>query len=202
MGLGIQNYESSKKRFPPAYLADPQGRPLHSWRLLTFPFVEGRKFYDQCKLDEPWNSEANQALVARSSFYYTGGMYRCPADSKTKELDTTTVMIVGPRAFGNGPTRRTSRQIVDGASRTIATAEMSQSGIHWMEPRDLNCETMSYRVNDFQRPSIRSTHPGGAVVGFADGFVHSINENIDPEVLRGLITIDGGEDTSAHWNEQ
>ena len=34
---------SSKKRFPPAYLADPQGRPLHSWRVVDISLCGGTR---------------------------------------------------------------------------------------------------------------------------------------------------------------
>ena len=41
-------------------------------------------------------------------------------------------------------------------------------------------------------------HPGGLPVGFADGHVESLSENIDPMVYAALLSIDGGEVT-ASW---
>jgi hypothetical protein len=40
IGLGILNYESYHGFLPPPYLANDQGRPIHSWRVLILPFVE------------------------------------------------------------------------------------------------------------------------------------------------------------------
>ena len=92
---------------------------------------------------------------------------------------------------------------MDGTSRTIAIAEMSQSGIHWMEPRDLNCETMSYKSQRLPAPKHpqRASRAAAVTSALPTARSHFINENIDPEVLRSLITINGGEDTSAYWNE-
>ena len=76
-------------------------------------------------------------------------------------------------------------------------AEMSDSGIHWMEPRDLKVGEMSFKINDNVRKGIRSQHHGVANAMFADGSVRRLSEDIDPKVLRGLTTIAGGEDISA-----
>ncbi|MDZ4779774.1 MAG: DUF1559 domain-containing protein [Planctomycetia bacterium] len=40
IALGLLNYESTYKEFPPAYTIDADGRPLHSWRTLILPYVE------------------------------------------------------------------------------------------------------------------------------------------------------------------
>jgi len=48
-------------------------------------------------------------------------------------------------------------------------------------------------ANDPAGYGIRSPHPGVANALFADGTVHSISENIDPEILKAIITIDAGD---------
>ena len=63
-----------------------------------------------------------------------------------------------------------------------------------MEPRDLNVSEMSWKLNDFDSPAVRSEHSGLANVSFADGTVHSLEETIAPEDLKALTTIAGGEE--------
>ncbi|MBM4093450.1 MAG: DUF1559 domain-containing protein, partial [Planctomycetes bacterium] len=33
IGLALMNYHDTYKRFPAAYIADENGRPMHSWRV-------------------------------------------------------------------------------------------------------------------------------------------------------------------------
>jgi prepilin-type processing-associated H-X9-DG protein len=71
--------------------------------------------------------------------------------------------------------------------------EMSQSGIHWMEPRDLKTDDMSFKINDRTRPSFRSMHTGVVNMLFCDGGVRTVKDDVDPKVLKAAITISGGE---------
>jgi len=195
IGLAMQTYREQHGSFPPAYSAGKDGRPMHSWRVLLLPYMEADQLYEEYSFDEPWNSPNNLALahnvpVGMLEFHST---YRCPADSEADELHATYLMLVGPGAFSDGSHGRKREEITDGSSNTIMIAERSQSGIHWMEPRDLNVPQMSYRINDPAGYGIRSAHPGLANAVFADGHTDSISENIDPEILKALITIDAGD---------
>src|SRR5207244_4506816 len=40
IGLALQNYHDDFGCFPPAYIADENGRPMHSWRVLILPYIE------------------------------------------------------------------------------------------------------------------------------------------------------------------
>ena len=43
-GICMWNYHDIKRSFPPAYLADVNGQPAQSWRLLLLPFEELGRF--------------------------------------------------------------------------------------------------------------------------------------------------------------
>ena len=75
------------------------------------------------------------------------------------------------------------REIRDGAENTIMVVEVAESGIQWTEPRDLEFEKMSCRINDPSQPSISSHHPSGAMVLFADGSAHFLSNDTDPAVV-------------------
>jgi hypothetical protein len=74
------------------------------------------------------------------------------------------------------------------------------SGIHWAEPRDLDSANISFRINDPKKLGISSDHPGGAFACFASGSPRFIKNNVDPKIVKGLITMDGGEDVSGFIN--
>src|SRR3954454_16252831 len=38
IGLALQNYHDEYRSLPPAYIADAEGKPMHSWRVLILPF--------------------------------------------------------------------------------------------------------------------------------------------------------------------
>ena len=40
IGLAMHNYHDVNQQFPPAYIADADGQPMHSWRVLILPYLE------------------------------------------------------------------------------------------------------------------------------------------------------------------
>src|SRR4051812_3837711 len=38
IALALHNYHDAYGTFPPAYIADQNGRPMHSWRVLILPY--------------------------------------------------------------------------------------------------------------------------------------------------------------------
>jgi hypothetical protein len=192
-GIAMHNYHDAHGTFPPAYLADQQGRPMHSWRVLLLPMIVEQDRYEQYKFDEPWDSPHNLTLADRPKPAFGPRNYTCPSESSAGKDDTSDVLIVGPGTAFDGPRAITRNDITDGVSHTILGGEMSKSGIHWMEPRDLHLTRMSFRINDKHQVGLRSNHPGGANVEFADGSSRFLSNDINPEVLKALTTIAGGE---------
>lgn len=193
IGKALLNYESVHRRFPPAYSTDKDGRPLHSWRVLLLPFLEQDELYRQIRLDEPWDSPHNRAVFDANPMPYAFG---CPTDREAGKKETNYVMIVGPGTFSDGPNSVRFKQITDRADNTIAVVEIADSGIHWAEPRDLKADEMSYRINDPDQPSISSHHHGGAHAVFVDGSYQFLEDSTDPETVKALTTIAGGEDVN------
>ncbi|HLA83813.1 MAG TPA: DUF1559 domain-containing protein [Thermoguttaceae bacterium] len=192
IALALQSYHDANGQFPPAYVADAQGKPLYSWRVLILPYLEQLPAYQQFKLDEPWDSPANQAATNMA----WSGVFQCPSDSRQDRTKTDYVMVVGPGCISDGPTSGNIARINDGTSNTILVVEVANSDIHWAEPRDLDAKTMSYQINDPNGQScISSNHHGGANVAFADGSVRYLSDGADPATVRKLIqTNDGAPD--------
>jgi len=135
IGLALHMYHDEWKCLPPAYVADEQGRPMHSWRVLVLPYMEQRVLYEQYDFDEPWNSPHNLEVARQIP-----SVIRCPRDRQAGPTDTSYVMLVGPEALCEGAMPTTFADVTDGTSNTIAVVEMSGSGILWSEPEDLNAE--------------------------------------------------------------
>ena len=95
IGIALQAYHDNYQCFPPAYIADDRGRPMHSWRVLLLPFLDQRDLYAEYRFDEPWDGPHNSKLHDR-----VVANYRCPGgrDDPTSpnETDTCYVVVVGP----------------------------------------------------------------------------------------------------------
>ena len=78
---------------------------------------------------------------------------------------------------------------VDPLSDTVLVyeAEPAQS-VHWMSPQDAD-EAMFLSSNE----NSKTAHTGGRTACFADGSIRFLSSQVSPKILRGFITIDGGE---------
>jgi prepilin-type processing-associated H-X9-DG protein len=191
IGIALQTYHDLYKSFPPAFVADKHGVPMHSWRVLLLPHFEDERLvalHDQYKFDEPWNGPSNRKLLDE-----TPPEYRCFSDEEN-ESESNYLAVVGSETLWPGTGTMSMRMTTDGTSKTFAVVECSLSGINWLEPRDVTMHDATLGVNKVQtRPAIRSRHPGGTNVLFSDGSVHYISDDISADTLRGLLTAAGGE---------
>jgi hypothetical protein len=95
IGLAMLNYHDVYGSYPPAYLADEDDRPMHSWRVLLLPYLEEEALYDQYDFDQPWDSPENLALANLMPQVYT-----CPSDMLATGSETSYTMVVGPDTVG------------------------------------------------------------------------------------------------------
>lgn len=191
IGSGLQNYGDVYKRFPAAYTLRGD-EPGTSWRVQILPFNEQKAVYDRYRQLEPWDSVFNRRLA--DEFAVQRSIYRCPSAPAAQPRPLANyVMPVGAGTISDGPGSSRFSDIRDGTSMTIAVAELFPTDIYWNEPRDLPLDRMSLRLNDPSKPSISSPHTDGAIAVFADGHTQTLSNAIDPQVLKALLTIQGGE---------
>jgi len=188
IGLAMHNYHDVHKCFPPAYLPDEDGKPMHSWRVLLLPYMEQKPLYDMYNFDEPWDSPNNLAVAQMMP-----AEYRCPEDSLAGPTETSYLMVVGPETLSDGPTNRRIAEISDGTSNTIMVVECSGLGIGWAEPSDLGAEDLTYAINDGSPDGIRSNHSEGANVLMCDGSVRCLDVDLPVRQIKAMTTIAGGE---------
>ncbi len=192
--LALQNYESRWGSFPPAYVADANGKPMHSWRVLILPQLDRIDLYRAYRFDEPWDGPNNRLLHAEMV-----DLFACPMDVRGPgDMHTSYVAVIGDRTAWPGARATSVAEIEakDGGDRTILLVETHDSGIHWMEPRDIQldwCITAMDGPLAGSRAGTHGNHEAGGVVGFVDGHVTFLDKYTPPATLESLfITDDNG----------
>ena len=107
---------------------------------------------------------------------------------------TSYAVVVGPGTMWPGDESVCSRDVTDGTSRTLLVVEVADSGIEWMEPRDLHIDKLAPNINPASGQGISSKHPTGASGLFGDGHVEVLSEDLTPEQIRAMLSRAGGEE--------
>jgi prepilin-type processing-associated H-X9-DG protein len=190
IGLALHNYHSANDRFPPQAITDKGGKPLLSWRVTILPFVEQNGLFNEFKLDEPWDSPHNKALLERMPTTYTipgaegePGMtfYRGFSGERT---------LFDPKVKGGVGIA----SVTDGTSNTIGVVE-AREAVPWTKPDEeipFDAAAKPEQAKDLL-PALGNHFPGGFNALFLDGSVRFLKLSTSPLVLRALITRNGGE---------
>jgi hypothetical protein len=185
--LAVANYHEAFGCYPPAYVADQDGRPMHSWRVLILPYLEQQQLYNAYNFAEPWDGPNNRKLAGKLGQTYL----RSGLDSAHNEA-TSFVAVVGPQTAWPGARTVSHKDIGDGSATTLTVVEVPDGQFRWMEPRDLEFDRMSYRINDGSGRGLGS-RLGGARVVSVDGTVRTLPDDFEPSRLRAMLTANGGE---------
>ena len=182
LALSWHNYLDVNKTFPSAIMSK-DGKPLLSWRVAILPYIEQDNLYKQFKLDEPWDSEHNKALIEKMPAVYlspaqkVGGgktTYLAP----TGMVDKAHIGILGARI----------QDVTDGTSNTIMIVESNDdAAVVWTKPDDLAVDSK----DPFK--GLLGHYEKGFQAAFADGSVMFLSRTLDSKNLLGLFTRDGGE---------
>ena len=188
-------YQQRHGSFPPAYVADANGKPLYSWRTLILPELDHNNLAQQFHRGEAWDGPNNSNLAKTVL-----PVFGCPSELGPRGWlsgMTSYVAVVGPNTAWSGTTPRKLSEFKNPGG-TILVIEIANSGINWAEPRDLYIGQMPMAINPKIGQGISSDHPGGVNAVFVDGSVHFIPDTIDPKKLAELLDLDGCSDSSAY----
>lgn len=187
IAISIQNYHDDFGHLPPAYTVDAEGNRLHSWRTLILPYMEEKALYESIDLTKPWDDPAN--AEAREQFM---PLYVCASATRGDENITSYLAVVGPDCAFSGSEPRKLSEVTDSTGKTIMVVEVhSDRAVHWMSPHDISPGEVLALC-----PDSKSNHPGIFQAAFLDGHAKAIPLDIDPNELRGMLTIAGGEETA------
>jgi hypothetical protein len=181
--LAFHNFHDTKKTLPAHANYGPDGKPLLSWRVHILPFLEEGAVYEQFKLDEPWDSPHNRALIARMP-----QVYRNP-NLPLEAGKTNFLAVVGQGCIMDGTQKGIGfRHITDGTSNTVMLVEAApDQAVEWTKPDDWEYDASNPKAG------LGGVRPGSWNAGFADGSVQPIPEMIDQNTLKALFTSAGGE---------
>jgi hypothetical protein len=188
--VALHNYHDHYGTLPPAYIADANGKPMHSWRVLLLPMLEESALHARYDFSQPWNSPKNIALAGEMPRAYC-----CPScEAERSKGETNYVAIVGPQTAWPGTKGIALAEITDKKDDTLLFVETHGSGICWLEPRDLDLATMPLTINPRGKTGISSRHPQGPNAATAWGAVPTFDQTkATAPALKAAATIAGGE---------
>jgi prepilin-type processing-associated H-X9-DG protein len=176
IALAMHNYHDSFAALPAVAIYSKDGKPLLSWRVAILPFIEQDNLYKQFHLDEPWDSEHNKKLLAQMPKTYG------PQGDKTHYR-----VFHGKGAAFEGKKGLKFSSFTDGTSNTILVVE-AVDPVEWTKP-----EEFEYSVEAALPKLGGKPFENGFNAAFADGSVRMMPIKVKEELMRAVITRNGGE---------
>lgn len=189
ISTAFHRYHQKYGHFPPAYIVDRDGKPMHGWRMLVLEFIggpEAEAVYRAYRFDEPWDGPNNRKLADRMP-----AAYACPSargGGASSHTLANYVLITGKNTLFQGARSVSMKELGNPDRDTILVAE-TVPGVPWMKPQDLEVENMSFRINDKSQPSISSRHPPDARITLVGGRTYRMEKTLTPEVVKSMILV-------------
>src|SRR5439155_3444593 len=108
------------------------------------------------RYDEPWDVPNNHLLANRMP-----SIFKFSDRDEPGNVITNYLRVVGPTTASPGITTVSEQDVRDGIENTLFIVENLGEGVHWMEPRDLAFDAMTFRINDPRGISSWYTQPAG-----------------------------------------
>jgi hypothetical protein len=210
IGLAMHNFESGMQALPLGVVG-PKGNLGLSWRVAILPYFPGDEaaLYRQFKLEEPWDSDHNKKMIAKMPKVYESPGKKAPEGKTHLRSFAGDFAImrfpparVGPDGKPAGPFAhlqpgfavpgRSMVHITDGSSNTMMVAEAAEP-IEWTRPEDLPYPGFPGGPKPPPVPKLGGPFAGGFHALMGDGSAHFFPDTLPENVLRALITADGGE---------
>lgn len=193
IGAALTNYRAANGHFPPAYIADRNGKPMHSWRVLLLPYLGRGDLFSRYDMDEPWDGPHNLRLAHEIPFEYSS-----PFNNALDSTKTPYVAIIGKETAWPESHPSHDSDFTDGFAKTVVLIESPDSAVDWMEPRDITIEQVLQDPGVDGAPAFKSRYPDTIPALLADGTPTWLPIDIRRDVLRALLTIAGGESIEHH----
>jgi hypothetical protein len=209
MALAVHNYIDTNKELP-GNSYSPVGKPLLSWRVHLLPYIEQDNLYKQFNLDEPWDSPSNIKLLSQmpkiyanpnepdvtSKTYYRGfsspgAVFEHRPGARPmlnkQKLDQGPLAKLEPFSLGS---------VKDLPGETILFIEAGDP-VEWTKPEDLDATA----GKPFPPLGGMKLQRNRIQVGFLDGGVKMIRNDLPETTLRAMVTHRGGETIPVGWDD-
>ena len=152
IAVALQNYHRANGSFPPAYVTDKTGKPMHSWRVLLLAVLERKDdLYKGQPSANPGMDRTIRSVWPRTRDSIPARATRTP---RAAVPQTSYVAVVGPNAAWARRETENTRSIFGGRSlpNTIMVIEAVDSGIAWSEPG--TCRWTALPAADTKAPAL------------------------------------------------
>jgi beta-lactamase regulating signal transducer with metallopeptidase domain len=186
IALAMHMYADQKGAFPPAAVLGPDGKTPHSWRVALLPYLEQEQLFKQYNQNEPWDSENNRKVLEKMPAVYLHPAAKAPP---AKLTTSCYYVLTGEGALFSSSAANKGvklQDITDGTSNTLLVVEAKRD-IPWTKPGDIPFDAAG------ELPKLGEFQQDGFAAAFADGSARFLSKRIDPQLLKALITIKGGE---------
>ncbi|MEZ6140230.1 MAG: DUF1559 domain-containing protein [Zavarzinella sp.] len=180
--VGFHAYNDVNDRIPEPYVIDEQmnvNRDL-SWRVSLLPYIEQDNIYRSIDLSAEWDSPENLKYTTMYIPTYSPP-YLGRLDNQTPYRS-----FVGQDTVFDFSRKVQINRIPDGSSNTLIFVETTDT-VPWASPQDIPYK----RGMNF--PSFGPASGRHFLVAMADGSVKRMRKSVSPQIIHGLITINGGE---------
>lgn len=133
MRLAFFNYHDVHGTFPPSFIPDENGKPMHSWRVLILPFLSEESLWEQYDFDKSWDHPHNLKVAQTMPQWYVSPF-------SPEELDqglTPYLAITGPDTVLGETEGRTIAELGGDANHKFVMIQYYSQPVHWTEPVDI-----------------------------------------------------------------
>ena len=196
LGLGVHNFHSTYKAFPPRVGDDANlsvggpGNLAPSWQTALLPFLDERELWAKYDGSKRYDDRANAAAVGTvvESFLAPHDDQALPRSESGFGLSHWAGNV---RVLGDDGVRSFS-DLHDGTAETLLLGEVGAFPKPWADPSNLRDAAAGLGSSPRQFGRQYEGHLGGVFV-MADGSTQFLSDEIDPAVFAALGTPDGGE---------
>lgn len=184
----LNEYAAEHGTYPPAVTYDSAGKPMHSWRVMILPQLGMTTLHARYKFNEPWDSASNILLVDQCPSVFVS-----PASSNPYGNENSYVLITGKKTLfpPSGPLGPSD--VSDGTSSTLLLVDKLNAATEWTNPVDVDIAKLNPMIGASGANAIGGEHDDGATAVFADGTPAWLPEDLDPILLKAIISPNGGE---------
>lgn len=192
LALLLANYEDKFGSLPPAHLTNDKGEKLCSWRVLVLAADDAyRDIHESYDFSQPWDGPSNRGLAEKAP-----SLYVCPNSGSEDSPFTSYLAVTGPgTAFDEG--RYVNSRKTDHPE--IVIIESADSGVNWMEPRDLEAADLLRAIASGNRGAASSRDPQGPAAILSDGARRRLGPGVTLDEFKAMIAPSRGK-AGSEWS--